>query len=257
MTTFETCRLELLERGGLPAQTAYRRWLQRPGYGAVHRLVQHFEHRYLAEISCDLLNDVRARSEHALGTVAASEQLPEVEDWTTPFAFQHLFHWYLEQERQVPTWQEFRAWLNGPSAEFFIGPLLLHVHWAESSPDRKVRLRRAFQWRLGKFYYSAMRELELLVQLRAQYGLPVRYHLLADVLLRTDFWLGDDVICVYFANPRYRDQHGGRKPPAAQFLGQADPPFRIHHIAIERQGFGNFWVASPASVAALARILGA
>lgn len=110
---------------------------------------------------------------------------------------------------------------------------------------------------MGKFYYSAVRELDVQVRLREEHGLPLRYHLLADLLLRTDYWLGDALVCVSFANPKYREQEAGCRPPAAVFLGLAAPPFTIHHIGIERQGFGNFWIASDESLVALARRLGA
>ncbi|GMA16023.1 hypothetical protein E5F05_09250 [Deinococcus metallilatus] len=139
----------------------------------------------------------------------------------------------------------------------FLRPLLEDIGFYMAERPERVRLGRAVQWRLGKFYYSAMRELDIQVRLREDHGLPLRYHLLADVLLRTDFWLGDDLVCVYFANPKYRDREVGRKPPAAAFLGQATPPFTIHHVGIERQGFGKFWIASDASIADLARRLGA
>lgn len=219
MTSFEDCRRELLARGGAPAQRAYDVWLRRRGYGAVHTLVHGFRHAYLEGITPAQLLDTRARSAHALGDVRTEEQLPEVENWTTPFAFEHLFHRYLEDQRRVPTWQEFSGWLNGEAAAFFVGPLLRGTGWHGADPARKRALKRAYRWRLGKFYYSALRELELYARLRHEYGLPLRYHLLADVLLRTDFWLGDNVVCLYFANPTYRDREAGRKPPAQQFLG--------------------------------------
>lgn len=257
MTSFEDCRRELLVRGGPAAQSAYRAWLARPGYEAVHEFVHSFTHTYLASVTPKELADVRSRSAHALGDVRTEEQLQEVEDWTTPFAFQHLFHRFLETERHAPTWQEFSAWLNGDAAAFFVQPLLSHVGWDEAGKERRVKLRRAFRWRLGKFYYSAMRELELFARLRHEYGLPLRYHLLADVLLRVDFWLNGDVVCVYFANPKYRDRDQGRKPPAERFLSTADPLFNIHHVAIERQGYGNFWVPDDASIRKLAKTLGA
>ncbi len=253
--SFDDCRRELLERGGKPAQGAYKDWLNRPGYEAVHSFVHGFRHDYLFTITYEEVRRARAESVHALGNVKKEEQLREVEDWTTPYAFQHLFHKFLEEERRVPTWQAFSGWLNEPAAAFFITPLLGHVGWGTATEQRKEALKRAFRWRLGKFYYSAMRELDLMVRLQSEFGVPVRYHLLADVLLRTDFWLGDNIICIYFANPQYREGSAGRKPPAERFLGAAKPPFKIHHVKIQRQGFGSFWVASDDSIGRLADVL--
>jgi hypothetical protein len=253
--SFDDCRRELLERGGRSALNTYRSWLNRPGYEAVHDFVHGFQHDYLFNITYEEIVQARKASDHALGDVKKEEQLREVEDWTTPFAFQHLFHRFLEEERQVPTWQTFSKWLNKPAAAFFIDPLFHHVKWSEADRQQRQWLRRAFRWRLGKFYYSAMRELDLMVRLQSEYGVPIRYHLLADVLLRTDFWLNSDIICVYFANPKYRAGNAGRKPPAETFMGRADPPFRIHHVEITRQGFGKFWVASDESIKTIATIL--
>jgi len=257
LTSFQDCQRELLERGGAPAQRAYAAWLRRPGYGAVHDFVHGFRHDHLERITCEELADTRGRSEHALGDVRTGEQLPEVENWTAPFAFEHLFHRYLEERRSVPTWQDFSGWLGGEAAAFFVGPLLRDTGWHGADPARKRALKRAYRWRLGKFYYSALRELDLYVRLRQDYGLPLRYHLLADVLLRTDFWLGDNIVCLYFANPTYRDRDAGRKPLAERFLGQATPPFTIHHIPIERQGAGRLWLPTDESLRRLARALSA
>ena len=105
---------------------------------------------------------------------------------------------------------------------------------------------RAIRWRVGKFYYSALREVDLLLAVR-ELGVDLKYHLLADVLLRADFWSGDMVVCTYFPNTYYRYGRAGRKPPAATFLGSANPPFNIVDFPVERQGFGKLWVISDKS----------
>lgn len=181
--------------------------------------------------------------------------MAEVEDWTTPFAFQHLFHKYIEVERKVPTRQDFAAWLRGDAAAFFIHPLLEHVGWETADRERRRKLKRAFRWRIGKFHLSSMRELDVFVRLRSVYGIPVRYHVLADVLLRVDLWHGDDLVCLYFPNPKYRDQEAGRKAPAEKFFSSASPSFCIHHVTIHRQGFGRLWVADEDSMRKLTRLL--
>ncbi|MBM85285.1 MAG: hypothetical protein CMM47_04610 [Rhodospirillaceae bacterium] len=50
------------------------------------------------------------------------------------------------------------------------------------------RIEDAVRWRLGKFYYSAVREVDLLISINAA-GIPLKYHLVADVLLRVDYWV--------------------------------------------------------------------
>lgn len=249
---FDDCKRELLERGGAPARRAYDRWRRREGYEKVVAFVHETEHRHLFAVTPEHLDEVKRRSEHALGDVQSTEQLPRVEDFTCPFALQHLFHDYLERHERVPTWQEWNEWMWGPACRGFVLPLLDSLGWADASSPERGAFERATRWRLGKFYYSAVREVELLTRLRVEHGVPLKYHVLADVLLRADFWLGDVVVCTYFPNPTYRDRKAGRKPPAQRYLGQAEPPLSILHVPVERQGFGTFWSISDASLLRLA-----
>jgi hypothetical protein len=100
-----------------------------------------------------------------------------------------------------------------------------------------------------------MREVDLLLRLRNA-GIPVRYHLLADVLFRADLWLNSLVVCLYFPNPNYRSgKDAGRKPPAESFFAGATPSFEIVHFPVERQGFGRVWLAKDDSLRALAQLI--
>lgn len=113
-------------------------------------------------------------------------------------------------------------------------------------------MRDAVQWRVGKFYYSAFRELELFTKLRTRHQLPVKYFVLADVLLKADLWMGKTVVSVYFENPQYREGKTGRKQRSEYFL---EPGFRFLDVTIRRQGFGRFWRVSDEDVMALAQKL--
>ncbi len=87
-------------------------------------------------------------------------------------------------------------------------------------------------------------------------GLDVRYHIIADVLFRADFWIGNLIVSLYFPNSNYR--HGkneGRKPPAEKFFTGANPPFKVVHFPVERQGFGKVWLASTDSIARLKELI--
>ena len=245
---FERCERELLARAPDAARTAYGRWTRRPGYGRVVAFVHAFEHRHLFRVTAEDLERVKRESEHALGDVRSEEQMPDVENFTCPFALQHLFHFWIETHGRLPLWQEWWAWMWRDACRGFVQPVALSVGWAEAGAARREAIRRAVRWRLGKFYYSAFREVEALTRLRVEHGLPLRYHLLADVLLRVDYWLGDAAVCVYFPNPRYRDGRRGRKPPASRFVGGEGSPFGVLHLGIERQGFGRFWTADAESL---------
>src|SRR4051812_27391999 len=96
--TFQDCQRDLLNRGGQPTIQVFDEWRNRPGYEEVVTFVMNFSHDYLFWVDHAEVVAVMSRSEHALGDVRKEEQLPEVENFTCPFAFQHLFHKYLETE---------------------------------------------------------------------------------------------------------------------------------------------------------------
>jgi hypothetical protein len=247
IVTFENCRNELLAHTSLRGRAAFNEWEQRPGYGEVVDFVQNFSHSHLYAITSDEIAGVVRESDHALGDVQSHEALDIVENFTTPFAFQHLFHWYLEGHCKVPTWLEFRNWMVEEEA----AP---HWYWRlkaflETNGQAYTRQQwsRAAKWRLGKVYMSNMRELDLMVRTR-EAGLPLRYHLLADVLLRVDFWYRNVLLCIYFSNSRYRSKTSGRKVRAAEFFPPQGGHFTILDVEIARQGFGNIWLAHPAEI---------
>ena len=130
------------------------------------------------------------------------------------------------------------------------------IYWQNANVPRRKAINRALHWRVGKFYYSAVREMELLCRLREEYNVSARYHIFANVLLRADFWLGDIIICTYFANPKYRDGQDGRKPPAERFFASVGSPFDIYHIGVERQGYGKFWSIADGSIKRIAELMG-
>src|SRR5690606_14180515 len=102
------------------------------------------------------------RSDHALGDIEKVESLPEVEDFSCPYAFGHVFHRFVEEKRSLPTWQEFRDWFFGEARPMFADPFMRAFGWLELDASRKRELGRALQWRIGKLYYSSMREVDLL-----------------------------------------------------------------------------------------------
>jgi hypothetical protein len=251
--SFEDCKRELLEKPNRNGQAAYKEWRSRPGYDKLVEYVEGFTHRYLFTLSPEAVKKVMDDSEHPLGNVGKEEVLRFIEDFTCPFALQHVFHGFIEQAGFVPTWQEFEAYIHEGARDKWFEPLraLLHDLPAALALVQQIgkneaweTIKRAIRWRLGKFYLSAMRELDLLTRIR-ELGVPVRYHLLADVLLRVDFWTDNTLVCVYFENRKYRH----RKPPAERFFTGID----IIHAKIERQGFGRFWLATGPAVNKLTR----
>lgn len=253
--TFDDCCQDLLRPGAIGAARALQAWRRNTLYREVVPFIENFSHRFLYELGPESVRDVIKRSRHALGDVESEEQLTVIEDFHAPFALQHLFHWYVEKNRSLPTWTEFRDWMVlGEAAPHWYHLLRARIGTNPSNEKRR-RWSRAARWRLGKFYLSTLRELDLLVQLRAL-GLDLRYHLIADVLFRADFWVSNLIVSLYFPNPDYR--HGkseGRKPPAEKFFEGANPPFKVVHFPVERQGFGKVWLASAASISSLKELI--
>jgi hypothetical protein len=254
--SFEDCKRELLNAANAKGMAAYDEWRHRHGYEEVVQFVEGFRHRRLFELSADDIRKVMRRSGHALGDVDKTEAIRSIEDFTCPFALQHIFHGYLEERGVVPSWEEFDSYLHHDARNMWMEPLRQTLSSfpevqqliAERGKEAAWKqVQRAIRWRLGKFYLSCMRELDLIARLR-EMGVPLRYHVFADVLLRVDFWTGGKLACVYFENQLYRN----RKRRTEEFF----PDHQILHARIERQGFGKFWVAKDEAVQELAARLG-
>lgn len=269
--SFDDCSEELLAGANAHCLAAYRGWRSRPGYEDVVKFVEGFTHSYLFTIEPRDILDIVKRSSHPLGEVESKEQIQYIENFTTPFALQHLFHRFIEEQRRIPIWSEYVRWMiNPPISALWYQPLR-NLRNQYFKTDNERAWSRAVRWRLGKFYMSAIREIDIIAKLRVK-GFEIKYHLFADVLLRVDFWTGRALVCTYFPNPKYRDGKIGRKPKAEEFfdksseidkLSEVDKSteidksskFNIIHIPIGRQGFGRFWLADPESIDELCRLL--
>jgi hypothetical protein len=243
---------ELFDGTKSSAYYRYLNWRNRPGHKEVVKFVEGFRHEHLFRVTVSDIESMKSRSEHALGAVAREESLDEVEDFYAVFALEHIFHKFIEARNTIPTFQEFRNWMMTDAFDLWLGPFQRKYGIQFDPPNPGHPLARALRWRLGKFYYSAVREVEVLVKLRERHGVPLKYHLLADVLLRVDFWSGRTLLCIYFPNSKYRDKDAGRKPPASTVFGDRLSHFRIIDCPLQRQGYGRFWTVSDRSIAGLA-----
>lgn len=250
-TSFDDCKRELLTKANAHGQAAYEQWRQRDGYQDVVRFVEVFTHRVIYTRSPADMQDAIERTGHALGDVQKEEAITAIQDFTCPFALHHIFHELLESKKAIPLWEDFDAHIHDQARAQWWDPLrlsvgsfpdiqqLIRLHGREEAWNR---VKRAVRWRLGNFYLSAMRELDLFIRLRHM-GVPLRYHILADVLLRVDFWTPDTLLCVYFLNSKYR----GRKQETERFFSNVS----VTHATFERQGFGKIWLASDAAISKL------
>lgn len=191
--SFDDCCKVFLRPAADKVKEAYDKWARDPWRRDVVRFVGQFEHSHLYGLGPEAVREVMDRSAHPLGDVEKEEQLEVIENFTTPFALQHLLHWYIEKNHALPTWKEFRDWMvDGDAAPHW--HLLLKQKLGPAKDDSERSMwSRAARWRLGKFYLSAMREIDLFVRVRAE-GVPLNYYMLADVLFRADFWIDDLVV---------------------------------------------------------------
>jgi len=240
---YEKCLSELVKPGGTKIQAILDEWEGREGYAHVRAFVKEFVHRKLFLLGKDQIA-AAAEEEHALGEVKKEEQIRAVEDFTCPFSWNDAFHAYIESKGAAPSFPQFRRWLTSERPEFVWNDLV------RAFPVKEERYRRAIRWRIGKVYYSLIRELYILTALRQDYGISLNYHLIADVRLRVDFWLGKRLIVLYFPNRVYRAGGQGRKlNPTDKFPKNY---FEIITLEVPRQGFGHAWLARKATLDGIA-----
>ena len=229
------------------AETAYRAWQTDDRYrSSVVPLV--LNHRVAAAYK--LTNDDMAKAcaatalqhGHALGTVrkAEAERVVPIRDWNPPFAFTQVLHHLLEQMNAIPTWPDFVRYIRwteegrtvlGNDAGLAVDAAATCVDGAGSPRWTTAEINSALRWRLGNAYYSFLRELDVLIRLRA-HGLDARMHPLADALFRVDAWIGSTVLTICIGNPRYRHGHEGRKKEARRLLAGAPRPFVFEPIEL-------------------------
>lgn len=199
--------------------------------------------------------------EHALGHIHtdAVDLFLDVRNWTTSFAFLHVFYRIMEDRRELLTWSQLRAELGDARYREMIWVPAQHMV-ADQSRQRARQLlhdagtlrptpaqveqqaeeaakavRQAMQWRIGNVYLSFIREQYVAAKLREEFG-DVGQHPLADVLFRTDCWVGNTNIDIFIPNKDYRSTEGsGRKVAGPELLRDAQPPFNSVEIVLPIQ----------------------
>lgn len=99
------------------------------------------------------------------------------------------------------------------------------------------------RWRIGNAYYSFLREIYTIVELRHR-GLDLRAPPLTDAVFRVDAWMRDTVLHLYIRDDRFRDGEAGRKPHGDALLGGSG--FRIVPIKLRTPiRYGRVHLPSP------------
>ncbi|MGY1697363.1 hypothetical protein ACI780_20880 [Geodermatophilus sp. SYSU D00814] len=251
MTTRSDEVLELFQ-GQDEALLAFQAWRQDSRREGVHRVVLGHEVRHAYAIGPDdvLAFNRRIKSDslkrergpwptqdpealHPLGRIASGDVKPRegsvtkrVADWSPPLAFNHAFHYLLEQfDGRLFTFPEFRQACKQDDTlqrllENSADALFAELAATETDPEDRAKLeellQKAFRWRLGCAYYSFLRELYVYGILR-RYRPHLRMHPLADTLFRTDFWARGESWELLVRNDTYKSGPDGRKPPMERF----------------------------------------
>jgi len=179
-------------------------------------------------------------TEHALGDVKRStaESVGSIADWHPRFAFEHVLNLAEERLGEVPTFQRFREFCleDRDARAMLTEPAKEAVRRAVALGAAPVDASDAMRWRVGNAYLGHLKQAYVIAVLR-EAGFDVRYHVLADVLFRVDFWIDRTCFALFVGNPRFRSGAEGRKTPASLVIGRNS----FRHASIElpvRHEFG-------------------
>jgi very-short-patch-repair endonuclease len=247
---FEALRRDILVPGGARAARSYREWLERaqrnPDYGPVQAFVHAQRHDTLHALAVAEVERIAAdpdpavRTGHALGRIRKDEPgVIATRDFSTPWAIAYLLHGLLESMGRVPRWQDVDRHLRGAASSLYYGPFTQAFRYGSKSAQEIRAFERGFQYRVGNAYYSFLREVDLMARLREIHGLQVRYHVLADVHYRVDFWCRNVLVALWVENPRYRQGNEGRKPKPEHYLDASG--FRLLRLELDRPDQRNSW----------------
>jgi hypothetical protein len=178
--------------------------------------VESFKTTVLYTLTPEDVQAVCRKTEHALGNVKrrAAEAVRPAVDWNPAFALEHALHSAAEELKQLPTYQEFREYCDTDSAgkRMLGGPSRALRARLVAGGLTNTRAKDAIRWRIGNAYLSFVREAYLIAVLRCDLELAVHYHPLADVLFRTDAWVGNIRVLMHVRNAEFREGSAGRKP---------------------------------------------
>ena len=235
------------------AREKFAEWSRTRAEVAEHVLAHTTRRPYTLTIAD--LREVAAGTEHALGSAsrAVGEGVSAIRNWNPRFALTHVFHYALESIDAPPTYQAFRSFCrDDATARAMLWQPAIDTIESVGGEVGRDRAREAMRWRVGNAYYSFLRELTVLAELRAR-EVDLQVHPLADALFRVDGWAGKVAVSLYVRNQQYRDGATGRKIQPSRLLG---PTFTYLEIVMRTQHvFGRLHVPdAPALDQAASRI---
>lgn len=237
MTTLLTTADEVLERFNMTdtARRKYHVWSNGRRRHTVMPLVLAHRTDALYAVTVEDIARLQDPKKHALGNIkrAEGERVKGIVDWSPDFAFTHVFHYTLEKLGHLPDWLEFRKFCEDDATA-------RQALWvpAQRKIDEEAKFHgretasKSMRWRIGKAFYSFVREVHLIACLHAR-GIDVRVHPLADALFRVDAWWDDTVLSLYIGNAFSRNGNRGRKDLPEEILAGSPQPLRFETVKLK------------------------
>lgn len=145
-----------------------------------------------------------------------------VEDLYTVRPVVSVFHQMMESKHVVPTWLNFETVFYNTRTDLFWDEIQRKCNFTSLSPADKRFIVDAVTWRFGLMYFSFLREIHLITALRELHGIDVKYNIVADVIMKVDFWFENRAFSMFVNNQRYRTAESGRKKSASSIFGCPD-----------------------------------
>lgn len=217
--------MDFVHKGGQDSQRRYESWIKRRDRltGGFQERISEFKRFRHEKIYCLKPSDFdlakrHMGGEHALGNLSKNEIDHSLSaDFSPPIPFMYPFHDLLEKLGRLPKWSEAWRHLLDERPELVLEPYAAYNRLETDDPVfRTSRYLNAFQWRLGIVFYSWLRELHLLTELRCVHRLDVRYHFAVDAEWKADLVGGNVLLELFVINESYKNARGqGRKETCA------------------------------------------
>jgi hypothetical protein len=176
-----------------------------------------------------LLSPPMERWPFPLTTRKADWAIAALDDMTGGEPLALALHRFVEEHGRVPDWPETVAWMIEPHIlATFVGPAwsLFHTMPEPGRPSRP-RWQLGIAWRIGNAYLSFLREMDFLSRMTHVHGIPLRFHIVADAVLKVDFFVGSSLVCVWMKND-YRERKATPVPAKG----------RVHDVTYSLKGVG-------------------
>lgn len=217
--------MAFVARGGEPSRQRYDSWIRRrsafaPDWTERFEEFKLLRHEALYGLRPTDFSHMKRdmKEEHALGKLEVGRIDHSLsENFSPPIPFMYPFHCLFEEMGRIPKWSEVWKFLTKERPELVFWPYAATNGLEPGDPRLGTqRYLDAFQWRLGVVFYSWLRELHFMTELRCVHRIDARYHFAVDAEWKADLVAGDVLVEIYVTNTNYKNCSGeGRKETCA------------------------------------------